>query len=161
MRNKHKGFSMIELIIVIAIIGIFTGLASISFGYIKAGNVRSAVQTVDSNLSRLRLDTMSKATKPYMYLYRLGDNYYMYCTNSASVDTSVANGTKIANSNVEIKIDGAPLSNSPCIIGFQKGSGAFLGGTPQEISFSDSNGQGTIYILKLVNETGKHYIETS
>ena len=163
MKNKHKGFSMIELIIAIAIIGIFTGLGSISFGYIRAGNVRSATKTVDSNLSRLRLDTMSKASKPYMYLYKLGNDYYMYCTNSTSVDTSVANGTKIANDSIMIKVDGVPLSsaNSPCKIGFQKGSGAFLSGTPQKISFSDSDGQGTIYDLIIVNETGKHYIKTS
>ena len=32
-QNRKKGFSMIEMIVVVAIMGVFTALATIGFGY--------------------------------------------------------------------------------------------------------------------------------
>lgn len=150
---------MIELIIVIAIIGIFTAVASLSLNYLKAGNVRSAAKTVDSNLSKLKLDTMSKEEKSYMYIYKSGGNYYMYCTTDASPSFSTTPGTKIGNDSVAISVDGTLLQQgSTCVINYQKGSGAFAS-APGKIVFARADGTGTSYTLTIVKETGKHYIE--
>ena len=104
--NRKKGFSMIELIVVVAIMGIFTALASIGFDYLKAGNVKSAAKTIDSTLTKLKLDTMSKEAKPYMCIYRDKNDYYIFCTTSDKTETpSASNGQKIGNGNVKITIN--------------------------------------------------------
>lgn len=153
---------MIELIIVIAIIGIFTAVASLSLDYLKAGNVRSAAKTVDSNLSKLKLDAMSREEKSYMHIYKKGDNYYMYCTNEEHPSLSSTPGMKIGNASVAIYVNGSsvPLSSSDtCVISYKKGSGAFSDTSPEKIEFARSSGTGTRYTLTIVKETGKHYIE--
>lgn len=159
---------MIELIIVIAIIGIFTAVASLSLDYLKAGNVRSAAKTVDSNLSKLKLDTMSREEKTYMHIYKRGDNYYMYCTTEKDPSLDSNPGVKIGNASVAIYVDNKKLEqNQKCILSYKKGSGTFrdqsddssLPKLPKEIVFKRSDGTGNSYTLKIVKETGKHYIE--
>ena len=70
MKNRKKGFTMLELIIVIAILGIFTALTSLTFAYIRSGNVKSAAKTVDATLDTLRIETMSRFKTPKMYIYK-------------------------------------------------------------------------------------------
>lgn len=162
--NRKKGFSMMELIVVIAIIGLFTALATIGFGYLKAGNVKSTAKTIDSTLNKLKLDTMSKEEKPYMYLWQSGNDYYMYCTTGAfskDSDTVKKNAQRIGNANVKITVDGSVLGSSPKTIAFKKGSGAFADSSDikSTIKVEEKDGTGTSYVINLVKDTGKHYIK--
>ena len=129
-KNRHKGFSMVELIIVIAIMGICSSLATIGFGYLQSGNVKSAARNIDATLTKLRLDTMKQTNQPTMYIYKKGSDYYMYCTANTFNRDSAA-GQRIGNSNVSItakKGSGAEetlgTSNS-FQIAFDKGKGNF------------------------------------
>lgn len=175
MRNKRKqGFSMIELIIVVAIIGIFTGLSAIGMSYVRAGNVKRGAVTVNSNLTKLRYDALraSSSERPYMYLYKIGDSVYMQCSDKAesSVSFTASAGMKISNGNCRVTYNGGneiPSASSRGIkIGYKKGSGGFLNegifSSKQDvadITFKTSSGDGTTYIVQIVRETGKHYIE--
>lgn len=160
-KNRHKGFSMMELIVVIAIIGLFTGLSSIGLQYIQAGNIKSTAKSIDSNLTKLRLDTMRKAEKPIMYLYKVGDDYYMLCTTDDSVARDRNNGTHIGNSNTKITVDGTVLGSTEMKVKFKKGSGAFADDSDARSSIlvEKKNGKGTSYKIILVPDTGKHYME--
>lgn len=162
-KNRNKGFSMMELIVVIAIIGLFTGLASIGLQYVQAGNVRSTAKTIDSNLTGLRLDTMRKADTPVMYLYKVGEDYYMLCTTDATVARDRNNGTHIGNANTKITIDGTVLGNTEMKVKFKKSSGAFADDSDARSSIlvERSKGNGTSYKIVLVPDTGKHYIEVN
>lgn len=163
MKKHSKGFSMIELIIVVAIIGIFTGLVSIGFGYIQSGNIRSAAQTINSNLSKLKYDAMSKENKQYMYIYQYGNGYYFLCSDQEKASLSLGDGQLICNASCSITVDGGtPIGTDPMRIAYKKGSGGFdtsKSTITQDITIKRNDGTGTGYVVKLVTETGKHYVE--
>jgi len=158
--KKHvKGFTMIELIIVIAIIGIFTALSTISLNYIHAGNIKSSAQKVNRALTELKMDTMSRDKKSYMYLYKKDSNYYMWCTTNNTFSADSAAGERIGNSSTTITFNGSELKDGECKqISYLKSSGAFAKGTPSNITFSKDNGDFK-YVVTLVVNTGKHYID--
>lgn len=165
MKKHTKGFSMIELIIVVAIIGIFTGLVSIGFGYIQSGNIRSAAQTINSTLSKLKYDAMSKENKQYMYIYQAGNGYYLLCSDqeASSLSFTAGNGQLICNTSCSVTVDGGTaIGTSPKRIAYKKGSGGFdtsKSTITQEITIKRSDGTGSGYVVHLVTETGKHYVE--
>lgn len=175
-KNRQKGFSMIEMIIVIAIMGIFTALATIGFGYLKSGNVKAAAKSIDSNLTKLKLDTMSQDKKPYMCLYKVGSDTYMLCTTDTSITPNASNGQKIGNGNVEIYFGNASNNlkeqlkgTTKKYVAFKKGSGAFteeFDDKKKKTVVQDSDStitvktqKGTAYVIHLIKDTGKHYIE--
>ena len=166
MKKHTKGFSMIELIIVVAIIGIFTGLASIGFGYIQSGNIRSAAQTLNSTLTQLKYDAMSKENKQYMYIYQAGNGYYFMCSDkdASSLSFTTSNGQLLCNTNCTITVDGGTsIGTTPMKIAYKKGSGGFdtsKSTITQDITIKSSDGTGSYYVVHLVTETGKHYVET-
>lgn len=182
MKKNNKGFSLIEIIITLAIMGVLTGMISLSFSYIQHANTRSAAKTVDSTISKLKFDVMSKQDKPYLYLYQIDGNCYMkVTTNSKGDDLDKATGKLLCNSAVSVLVKryqcdstGSEISGteeeksllalgSKIRISFTKSSGAFItddiSGTKygyKQIAFGDSVGDFTI---NLVKDTGKHYIE--
>lgn len=60
MKN-NKGFSLVELIIVIAIISILTGVSFVGLGYLYSTNVKSTVQKLDSSLQKVQSYTTAKS----------------------------------------------------------------------------------------------------
>lgn len=171
--NRHKGFSMIELILVIGIMGIFTALSSIGFGYLQSGNVKSAARNIDATLTKLRLDTMKQTNSPTMYIYKKGSDYYMYCTANTFLvpgEGSAAVGQKIGNRNVTISAqkggsEKTLASGESFNIKFKKGSGAFSSTdiTHIYVKHTDDQGriQGIVYDIEMIPETGKHFINVN
>ena len=163
--NRTKGFSMIELIIVIAIIGIMTAMATLGFGYIQSGNVRAAANSIVADLSQMKYDAMSKQDKQFMYIYKVGGKYYSYCsasevTNPSSVLTA-SNGTSLCNSNCKITYDGGiELAPGNYITIAYKKSGGLSSKSSftrdiSDITVSKADGSGK-YVITIYKETGKH-----
>lgn len=74
--NKNKGFSLIELIVTIAILAIVTGSAVGIFSMLKRGYFNEAYKGTTSFLSELRSDTMSKSSELYGSIYKDADGYH-------------------------------------------------------------------------------------
>lgn len=162
--NRTKGLSMIELIIVIGIIGIMTAFATITMAYVQSGNIRSAAMSINSNLSQLKYDAMSKEEMPFMYIYKANGKYYMYSSKkkAAPSDLTAANGSEICNSNCKITYNGGTAvdTGSYIEIAYKKSGGlssqSNLSSGISDITVSKADGSGKRYVITIYTETGKH-----
>lgn len=74
MWRNRKGFSLIEAIITIALLGVLIGSTVTMIGHIRYANTKKAVEELDNTLSSLRLDTMSRGEgRQYLYIYLVSD----------------------------------------------------------------------------------------
>ena len=163
-RNNNKGFSMVELIITIAIMAILTGSFVAAAGYLKYANAKSGAKKINTELSELRIESMSKMNTPYMYLYNIGGTTYMKVVAGENANKAKENGlldkntTKVGNAQVTVSCDGTKITDGNAVtITMDKSTGAFLLG-PEKIEVASVDGKSS-YVIKLVKTTGRHYIE--
>ena len=176
MRVNNKGFSLIEVIVAIAIMSIVAGIGSLSFSAARRQDVTRAAKSVDSLLSQVRMDNMSKANVEYMYIYINTDkDAYCYKLSNSKVN-SVAAIQSLPDEEVEICSDSIVISagtetstatitdNGYVAISFEKSTGAFkcydsLSGssetTIEQMLFK--RGRKTSKIV-MASETGKHSV---
>lgn len=166
---NNKGMSLVEIIIIIAIIGILA-VASLSLaGNIRYANTQKAVENIGDKMDSLQVTTMSKSQKQYLYIYRVGGDYYAKTTTDclSSFDNKVLDdkGTKLSNSALNISYvphngeDEVTVGPSNFIRICYKRSGGFSysasGTTCDKIYVKGSR----TYTITLAEETGKHFIE--
>lgn len=61
MKN-NKGFSLVELIIVIAILSVITGVSITAIGYMYTSDVKSSIHKLDSSIQKAQSYTVSKSS---------------------------------------------------------------------------------------------------
>lgn len=162
MRNNQKGMTLVEIIIVIALIGILAGSSVVLIGHIGYANTKKTVESIDVSLDKLQSTAMSKKEKQYLYIYKRDDGYYMKqlsekldVLDSTKLD---GNGTKISGKDTEIHIDSpsGTIVESDTIIRIKyTRSGVF--DTDTNVNGIVIEGKGS-YTITLVKETGKHPI---
>lgn len=170
MKKDQRGFSMVELIVVIAIVGILAGASASLIGHIRAANTQKAVETVSDMLDRQRITSMSKQGTQYLYIYRLDDGYYMKAL-SDKLDMYQdgllgTGGIKICGDAIAVSmqkgsgsVETMQRKNQVIRIVFKK-SGALnmdadSGTTYDHIIFAGSR----TYTIELYEATGKHAIQ--
>lgn len=174
IRGDRRGMSLVEIIIVIAIIGILAGVSVSLYGQIRHANTQKVVEEVETELKRQRLSSMTKAGKSYLYLYGLGDGYYMKTSTAKkeSFDTGffTTDGTKICGKNAKIYKDSVGTSteiteaNGNFIRICYKKSGVFDYNQPSGEEKNTNTETviiegSSVYQIRLVEETGKYYVE--
>lgn len=163
MHKNNKGFSTIELIAVIAILAILTAGTLVIFHQIGYANTMKAAKLIDSELSKVRIETMSREEKQYLYLYNIDGTVYRKAStkaNPSEAGLNAASGTAFSkNISLIYKLEGAGetgLNNGANLcISFDRSSGNF--DTSYEfIRLVSANHSSTIAFTK---ETGRHEIE--
>ena len=161
---NHKGMTLVEIILVIAIIGIMAGTAVAMIGHIRYADTQKTVKAIDSALDKLQIQTMSKTGNHYLYIYHLSNGCYMkvLSDNLSSFDAAKLNsdGTKLANNSVSIykdSLSGTKVDGNDFIkIAYTK-----------ELTFDMTNTNvnaivvngGSSYTLHLFPETGRHKVD--
>lgn len=185
MWKNQRGFSLIEAIIVIAMLGILAGSAVSVVGNISYANTKKAVEELDNALSSLRVDTMSREGRQYLYIYPVTDDsmnngYYIRLLSSDS-DTMDINsdaelkedfftkaGMRLCTTNVTIYKGDKPVTKDDFICIAYKKNGVFLykddkvsGVEDWQTTNTDTitiSGNGT-YTITLNKNTGRHTVE--
>ena len=180
--RDERGFTMVEMIITIAIMAILAGIIGGAYSIIKSGNASKSTSRFLGKLDTTQVENMTKKGTTYLYLFKDSDGVQTLMYNDGT-DTGLnsqsdviahkADGvvTDIAGSGVDFtatsgsdSVNSKDTSDLVIKISFDKASGAFkcckkaddaAGSTLyKEISFK---GRGTTsYGVKLVKDTGKH-----
>ena len=162
--RDERGFTMVEMIITIAIMAILAGIIGGAYSIIKSGNASKSTSRFLG-----RLDTTQ--VENYLYLFKDSDGVQTLMYNDGT-DTGLnsqsdviahkADGvvTDIAGSGVDFtatsgsnSVNSKDTSDLVIKISFDKASGAFKCCKKAD----DAAGRGTTsYGVKLVKDTGKH-----
>lgn len=131
MKN-NKGFSLIELIIVIAILSVLTSVSIVGLGYLYSTNVKSSIKKVDNALKQAQSYTVSKSTggrdvSMTLYQKSTGD-YYV----EVKQGTTVISEEKIGRKNLKVmytdtnNVEHTVIGSSKLIVHFDRSTGGLL-----------------------------------
>lgn len=155
---KREGFSLVEMIIVIAIMGILTGGVALSYNLICEADTKGAAYDIDNELTELKSRNMAGNKTIYMHLYQYAGSYYIAYSDNATF-TATTDAKKIGEDGVQISYKDETGSIAPVSmlhISIQKKDGAFLQ-APDEIIVTAK--KASTYTLQLIKDTGRHYVE--
>lgn len=156
-----------EIIIVIAIVGILASTAVMMIGHLHYADTQKVMKTLDASLNQLQVKSISKSGNYYLYIYHLDNGYYeqILPDNLSEFDATklTKDGTKLSNNTIKLCQDGAELAeNSFMKIAYTK-QATF------QATFDTANTKvHTIlidgvpkYSIRLVMDTGKHFVESN
>lgn len=159
MRKNQKGFSLVELIVVIAIMAILTTVGLLSFSIVSGRQVIGCAKEIESYISQTKVQALSRASAK-LEIFVKSDGVYV----NLSVE---GRDVKVGKSGIQVKYkttDGAEVSlteSERLVISFDRSSGAFqtlpgLSTYCKEITVE--GGRHSRKII-LIPQTGKFYIE--
>ena len=172
--KDNKGFSLIEIIITLALMGIITTISMSLYGSLSNSKVKSATTELNDQLSNVRTNTMSK--KGAWSLTVSNDNGKYYATIYRDMGSEVLTYEEIvlgSESDISIKVEKmtelasgsyntmwTELSNGTSVtMMYNSGSGACMKNVDYYVTgFEITNSKLTKKIV-IAKSTGKHYIE--
>ena len=176
--KKREGFSLIELIIAIAILTIFVGGTALSISLLRSADTKGLANGINNSLTDLKAMTEAHRGPFYLHIYKAGNGYYA-CYNSSPTftddDKDPDNHENIGSEalNVTVSYDGVVThevvldESTPVTLAIQKKDGAYIDvkdSTDTVISpvpkyFVVLNGTDRDYQVFLAKNTGLHYID--
>lgn len=67
--NKNRGLTLVELLVVVVILGVVAGFVGVAASTSGSSSAKKSATMIDSYISELRLNCMSRAGKPYSKLF--------------------------------------------------------------------------------------------
>ena len=131
--KDNKGISLVELIVVVAIMVVLTAAISLGVSTFTSKHATQCAKNMQISLNRARLGAMGKKNA-YLAFFQTTDGVYMverfneeaYGADGTRIDLSLpaADAVRIGKSGLTVTVNGADLST----------------GTPQYIEFNRSDG---------------------
>ena len=104
--NKNGGFSLVELIVVIAIMAVLTGIASISLASVMGVSVKQCARDIQSAANQTRVSTLGKdeviMTITKGNKAKSSEAYYCTIVTKDGLGKTTENEEKIGKSNLDI-----------------------------------------------------------
>lgn len=148
-RKTDDGFTLIELIVVIAIIAVLTGVIIVSINPIQSTAAKKAATNMKDALLQGKQYAMTRGnTGTYMKISNGDDLSVIYYVNKSEVGTDIISSRKVS---VSYKVGNKNLTGSTVYVMFDKGSGSCNGFTAEEpengqITKSNDSLKRSIYI---------------
>ncbi|MDE6749048.1 MAG: prepilin-type N-terminal cleavage/methylation domain-containing protein [Lachnospiraceae bacterium] len=173
MKQNNKGYSLVEIIIVIAIMAILTGGVFFSINMVFGANAKTCANDLKNAISQCKVNTMGKSDAA-LEIYRDSSNQCIYARQwiKESYGWQAKEPEKISNAKVYItySTDGTNFQEldgtKSLYIGFDRSSGSFKEGTNPNSGMVDPiysgffvGGGGRKYDIELVKLTGKVNVE--
>ena len=142
--RNNKGFSYVEMIVVIGIMSLMTAFIALTLGTVNRNNVRRAAESIESKFNEARIGAMSKGTtNGYLIIAKYKSNIYTYIGEYIDASTGdpytaeaiSKRGDKLCSANLEVMVDGHKFSENGDVlyIQFKQSTGgvnAYTGADP-------------------------------
>lgn len=175
MKQNNNGYSLVEIIIVVAIMAILTGGVFFSINMVFAANAKTCANDIKSAIAQCKVNAMGKSDA-VLEIYRSDKDQCIYARQwiKESYGWQAKEPEKISNAKVYVTYTAE--YNSPeelddtkrILIGFNRSSGSFKKATNPDSDTSEFapiydgffvGGGGRKYEIKLEELTGKVSIE--
>ncbi len=93
---RKKGFSLLELIVVVAMIGIAVGLISTSVSVVFSSNANQCAADINSLLSKCRVGAMSRTGPVFIKLTQESDGIHAEYHDGGAVSDDVIGGKRVS-----------------------------------------------------------------
>ena len=176
MKRNNSGFSLVELIVVMAIIGIITVIVGISVSTANSAKTEKAAASVNALISKCRAGALGRAGVVYIKISQEGSGnivceYYEEGTlvsagtyaNGKLVSTDTISGNKISVSYTTQKTGFSPVTTAlpghPLTLSFNRSTGAIMPQSDGSYCASIIFSGGRAYTIRIYSSTGAHELE--
>jgi len=186
MRDDNKGYSIVELIIVIAIMAIITGFLAYSFSMVTGQQPRECANNISVALDKAKIYSMSKSgsSDAYVEIWLDSNKGYVasYYAPNSPIKVNAIPGTDYIK--IEEEIIGKKTVSVECFLadasgtsfeingtnririyydritgGFKKAAAVLGGSTMEEYCAKIAVSRGREYQITFITATGKHSLE--
>lgn len=169
--NNNKGFSLIELIVIVAILAVAAGTTIASLRTMFQARSYKATKSIDGMISQSKINAMSG--KKNTFILRYDEAKECYICELKDVNDVVYESEEIGNNQLDVIVDGVDVKNvAPgLVISFNMDTGAvksFTKGSGHSVDWVDGTASGrevitlksyTTHSITLYKSTGEHYFE--
>lgn len=172
LSKNNSGFSVIELIVVVAILAIATGITSASLSTAFHARSYKAAKTIDSIIAKSKIYAMSGKRNDFVMRYSEEDEcFYCELVDSEGNVYDEDSQKKIGNSELNVFVDGTDIKTTGLRITFNMDTGAvkrFTLGATNSVDWVVDGETGcelitldsfTSHSITLYKSTGEHYYE--
>lgn len=154
--KKNAGYSLVELIIVLAIMAILSGAAMLTLSSVNNARASSAKETFNQALSTLQTMTKSQDADYAMMLVKIDNDFYIRYGTYDGTNFS-QNGDEETLSRTAIYYNGTEITDGNyVIIKFNKSDGSVASGEGV-YEFCKQNSTSSVGTVTLNQATGSHY----